>query len=186
MPGGGLVGPELRWHFHGHPGRDRLLFHQLSSDLLHLLNLAWELKWIVAVLITALYLRGNTTSVFFPSPDFWKLGLWLINPQIPSSIRTNSKVTHNKWIRVNQWIGYVIFWWVCWIVGWLVPTQTTKCIGLNSPPTNWMPPATRPMVREMRSEMQQPIKAVSATKRRRPHPTPVTTVQILHSRLGML
>lgn len=89
--------------------------HQLSPEILHSLNLVWELKWIMAVLITALYLRGNTTSVFFPSPDFWKLGL--INPQIPSSIWTNSKVSHNKWIRVIQWIGYVIFWWVCWI-GW--------------------------------------------------------------------
>lgn len=59
-------------------------------------------------------------------------------------------------------------------------------VDFNSPPTNWMPPATRPIVREMRSEMQQPMMAVSATNRRRPHPTPVTTVQILHSKLGML
>lgn len=53
------------------------------------------------------------------------------------------------------------------------------------PPRNWMPPATLPTVLEMSSDTQQPMSAVRATKRSSPQPRPVTTVQILHSALGM-
>lgn len=54
-----------------------------------------------------------------------------------------------------------------------------------SPPKNWMPPATLPTALEINSVTQHPMSAVRATRRRRPQPKPVTTVQILHSTLGM-
>lgn len=53
------------------------------------------------------------------------------------------------------------------------------------PPRNCIPPATLPIVLEMRSDTQQPMRAVRATTRSKPQPRTVTTVQILHSALGM-
>lgn len=63
----------------------------LTKGILHSLTIVWELGWNVVVLITALFLRGYTTSVFFSPTDCCKLWLWLINLQIRSSIWTNSK-----------------------------------------------------------------------------------------------
>lgn len=63
----------------------------LTKGILHSLTIVWELRWNVVVLITALFLRGYATPVFFSPTDFCKPWLWLINLQIRSSIWTNSK-----------------------------------------------------------------------------------------------
>ena len=65
-----------------------------------------------------------------------------------------------------------------------IPVNNSS-VASHLPPRNWIPPATLPTVLEMRSDTQQPMRAVRATRRRRPQPRPVTMVQILHSALGM-
>lgn len=80
-------------------------------------------------------------------------------------------LTHPLLVPKHQWILHT---------DTLIPSPHE-----HLPPRNWMPPATLPTVLEMSSDTQQPMSAVRATKRSSPQPRPVTTVQILHSALGM-
>lgn len=50
--------------------------HSHPKGISQSLTTLWELKWNAAVLITALYLRGCATSVFFPPTDFLEAEIW--------------------------------------------------------------------------------------------------------------